>query len=137
MTAQSSLRAVLGVACACAALALLAPRAASGADAAKEVSTAEQHAGFAASAKDLNMVHTHLHHVVNCLVGPKGKGYDSKAANPCKEYGAGAIPDTTDASKKQMLEEAMKEAQKGLGENNLAAAQKSATTAGATLKKAM
>src|SRR6185437_3870016 len=107
------------------------------ADAAKEVATAEQHAGYAAAAKSLNMAHTHLHHVVNCLVGPKGAGFDATAANPCKSFGNGAIPDTTDAAKKHDLEEAVKEAQQGLAQNDLTAAQKGATIVGATLKKAM
>lgn len=110
---------------------------AAAADAAKEVATAEQHAGYAAAANSLKMAHMHLHHVVNCLVGPKGAGFDATAANPCKSFGNGAIPDTADAAKKHDLEQAVKEAQEDLAQNDLAAAQKGATIVGATLKQAM
>ena len=40
------------------------------ADVAAQLSVAQNHAGMAAKAADLKMVQTHLHHAVNCLVGP-------------------------------------------------------------------
>lgn len=115
----------------------LGSRSAAAAEAAKELATAEQHAGYAASAKNLKMVHAHLQHVINCLVGPEGAGFDAKALNPCKGFGSGAIPDTSDAAKTRDLEQAVKEAQQGLAQNDLVAARKDATVVGATLKKAM
>src|SRR6516162_4270420 len=66
----------------------------------KEVSTAAQHAGFAASAKDMKTTQMHLHHVVNCLVGPQGEGFDGSFGNPCNGQGSGAISDTTDSGAK-------------------------------------
>ena len=57
-------------------------RPASAADANKEVSTAAQHAGFAGSSKDIKTTQMHLHHVVNCLVGPQGEGFDASFATP-------------------------------------------------------
>src|SRR5262252_8785283 len=66
-------------------------------DPAKEVATAAQHAGLAAKAADMKATQMHLHHVVNCLVGSGGQGYDANEANPCKDQGAGAIPDTKDS----------------------------------------
>jgi hypothetical protein len=48
------------------------------ADSTKEVATAARHAGLAAQAADLKGTQTHLHHVLNCLVGPKGQGFDDK-----------------------------------------------------------
>ena len=41
----------------------------------------------AAQATDLNTVHMHLHHALNCLVGPNGKGFDAKEMNPCAHAG--------------------------------------------------
>ncbi len=28
-----------------------------------------------------------LHHVINCLVGPRGRGFDAAVGNPCKGVG--------------------------------------------------
>ena len=47
-----------------------------------EVSTAQTHAGLAAKGADVNAVHMHLHHALNCLVGPGGAGFDAGQANP-------------------------------------------------------
>ncbi|MGB8274362.1 MAG: hypothetical protein WCF16_03720 [Alphaproteobacteria bacterium] len=123
----------LAAACALAAMAGTALAA----DAAKETATAAQHVGFAAAATVVNTVHEHLHHAVNCLVGPNGEGYDAKAADPCKGMGTGAIPDTADAAKKKALESALASAKQGLAANDLAAAKKSAAAAEAALKQAM
>ncbi|HET7921623.1 MAG TPA: hypothetical protein VFM15_02600 [Gammaproteobacteria bacterium] len=62
-------------------------------DASKQISTATAHAKMAAATKDIGMIHAHLHHVINCLVGPKGKRFDAKAEDPCKGMGNGAISD--------------------------------------------
>ncbi len=80
-------------------------------------------------------MHTHLHHVVNCLVGPKGEGFDANEANPCASLGDGAIPDTTDSAMKTMLMDALKTANAGLGSDDLATAQKNAAETAATLTK--
>jgi hypothetical protein len=107
------------------------------ADVPKEIATAEQHAGFAQAATELKMVHTHLHHTINCLVGPKGKTFDAKALNPCKDLGNGAIPDSTDAAQKKALQAPLDKARAGLKANELAAAQKDAGEVEAMLKKLM
>jgi len=62
------------------------------ADSAQEVATAATHAGLAAQAATLEQAHMHQHHTVNCLVGPKGKGFDSKEANPCQKLGPRQLP---------------------------------------------
>ena len=69
------------------------------ADLGAEITTAATHANLAAQADSINGVHTHLHHVLNCLVGPAGSGFDAKELNPCANSGTGAIPDKADASK--------------------------------------
>ena len=98
-------------------------------DQAKEVSTAATHAGLAAKAADMKMTQTHLQHVVNCLVGPQGKGFDATPGNPCKDQGNGAIPDTKDKKQKASLNQALAKARAGLKAKDMAAAQKAATDA--------
>lgn len=104
------------------------------ADVKSEITTAETHAGLAAKATALDGVHMHLHHAVNCLVGPSGKGFDAKQINPCANNGNGAIPDTTDAAKKAKLQAAVDKAESGIASSDLATAQKAATDTAAMLK---
>ncbi len=81
----------------------------------KQVGTASAHAGMALGAADLKTAHTHLHHVINCLVGPSGKGFDAQQANPCKGQGQGAIVDARgDAASESKLHAALTEAEHGL-----------------------
>ena len=114
--------------------ALLAP-AALAADASSEIVTATTHADLAAQAADLNGVHTHLHHTVNCLVGPGGAGFDKTNLNPCAGSGNGAIPDTTDAAKKAELETALANANAGLAATDMGTAKADATATAAALKR--
>jgi hypothetical protein len=58
-----------------------------------EVKTALTHAGFAAKYDTLKEVTLHLHHVVNCLVGPKDQMFDASAGNPCEGQGNGITAD--------------------------------------------
>ena len=107
---------------------------ASAADVKGEIVTAETHAGLAAKASDLDGVHMHLHHTLNCLVGPNGAGFDAKQMNPCANSGSGAIPDTTDAAKKKSLQAAADKAKDGIAQTNIATAQKDANDVAAMLK---
>lgn len=100
-------------------LAIALPMVAQAADAdsavSKQVSTAGAHAGMALGAADLKMPHAHLHHVINCLVGPSGKGFDSQEANPCKGQGQGAIVDAKgDTASESRLHAALTQAEHGL-----------------------
>jgi hypothetical protein len=104
------------------------------ADAAKEAATGGTHAGLAAKAATIEQVHMHLHHTVNCLVGPKGQGFDAKEANPCQALGDGAIPDTSDAATKAKLATALARAEAGLKSTDLAAARRAAADTEAALK---
>jgi len=110
------------------------PAFAQAADPAQEVATAGQHAGLAAQGTSIEQVHMHLHHTVNCLVGPKGQGFDAKQANPCQKLGNGAIPDTADQASKTKLTAALAKAQAGLSSDDLTAARSAATQAQAALK---
>jgi hypothetical protein len=82
---------------------------------AKQASTAAAHAGMALGAADLAMAHAHLQHVINCLVGPSGDGYDSQQADPCKGMGQGAIVDARgDAARESQLQAALTQARQGV-----------------------
>lgn len=101
---------------------------------AKEIAAGAQHAGFAAASADLAGVHMHLHHTINCLVGPEGKGFAPKEENPCAALGNGAIPDTADAMKKKSLEDALMKAEAGVSEMDLAKAKSIASETQTMLK---
>jgi len=105
------------------------------ADAHSEIVNAAEHAGYAAAAPDIAGVHAHLHHALNCLVGPGGNGFDAKEINPCAQSGSGIIPDTADAAKKSAFEAAAAKAREGIADNNLATAKKTAGDLAAALKK--
>jgi hypothetical protein len=91
------------------------------ADAAKEIKTAAVHAGMASTADALPMVRAHLHHVLNCLEGPKGADFDAKELNPCKGQGMGAIPDSP-PDKLKALKAAADQARMALSEPDMAKA---------------
>jgi hypothetical protein len=118
---------------ACAAL-ILAPVSVLAADAAGEVATAATHATLASAASDLDGVKMHLHHTLNCLVGPGGKGFDAKQINPCAGSGSGAIPDSSDAAKKKELEEAANTVRAGLAASDVTTAKKAASDTATELK---
>jgi hypothetical protein len=115
-----------------AALATLTPTTAL-ADGPQATTTAAQHAGFAASGADLAGVKRHLHHALNCLVGPEGQGFDAAPGNPCAAAG-GAIPQTTDAAKKATLEKAAAQLRTAIGGTDLEASKKAATEVQQMLK---
>jgi len=106
-------------------------------DTAKEIETAAEHADLAAKAADIKMVKAHLHHTINCLVGPNGDHFDEKELNPCKDLGDGAIPEMTDAAKKGSLQAAFKKCMSGLTAHDVAGAQAIAAEAEALIKSAM
>ena len=117
------------------ALPLAAQAAGANAAASKQVATAAAHAGMALGASDLDMVHAHLHHVVNCLVGPSGKAFDAKAADPCKDMGQGAIVDAKgDAPMQARLHSALSEAEHGLKTTTLESAHADAKKVMSTLQ---
>jgi hypothetical protein len=106
------------------------------ADVAQEISTAATHAGLASKAPAIDGVHMHMHHALNCLVGPKGDGYDSTQMNPCASQGNGAIPDSTDAAQKAKLTQAVATLKAGIASSDSATASKDATDAAAAIGSA-
>lgn len=112
---------------------ILAPLPVLAADVAGEISTAATHSDLAAKATVIGTVQMHLHHTLNCLVGPGGDGFDAKQINPCAGSGSGAIPDMADAAKKKALAGAAATVRTGLATTDLATAQKAANDATAQL----
>ncbi|HYW03796.1 MAG TPA: hypothetical protein VFA86_07615 [Gammaproteobacteria bacterium] len=89
----------------------------------KEVATAIEHATYATQMNTVDKTHLHLHHVVNCLVGPGGKGFYPAAGDPCKGMGNGAIHDAGNQTGLQKkLEAALAAAQSGLATSDQAKA---------------
>lgn len=107
---------------------------ANAADVRGEIINANEHAEFAAQATDLKDVHMHLHHTLNCLVGPNGVGFDAKELNPCAGSGNGIIPDTADPAKKKPFQAAAEKAKTGIAENDFGKAKKIAEDLSAMLK---
>jgi hypothetical protein len=118
----------------CGAAALLLALPASAADLKGEIVTAETHAGLAAQATTIDAVHMHLHHALNCLVGPGGAGFDATQMNPCAHSGNGIIPDTTVAAKKASFQAAVTKTEAGIAQTNLADAKKTAADVATMLK---
>lgn len=113
---------------------LVAPFPVLAADAGGEIVTAATHADLASKAGNLAGTQMHLHHTLNCLVGPGGAGFDAASINPCGHSGAGAIPDTADAAKKTALEAAAATVRQGLATTDNAVAAKAAADAATALK---
>ncbi|MEO6080747.1 MAG: hypothetical protein ABIQ86_13370 [Steroidobacteraceae bacterium] len=113
-------------------IAIIKPTAAL-ADGPQATGTAAQHAGLAAGSADLAAAQRHLHHVLNCLVGADGAGFDAAPGNPCAAAG-GAIPQTTDAAMKAKLEKAAAQVRSALAAKDLDATKKAAADVQASLK---
>ena len=105
------------------------------ADAASEIAIAAQHASLAAAAPNLAQTHMHLHHVMNCLVGPHDGDFDRTVTNPCAREGNGAFPDESDPAIKAQLQNVMSVAADGIASNDEAIAKKAAATAETQLKE--
>ena len=98
------------------------------ADGPEAIATAAQHAGLAAAAENLAGATRHLHHTLNCLVGPDGEGFDADAGNPCNAAG-GAIPQTSDTATRGMLEDTAMKLRQAVGDDDLAAVKEAAMSA--------
>lgn len=99
-----------------------------------EIVNATEHAQYAAQAGTIAEAHAHLHHALNCIVGPGGNGFDKAQMNPCAGSGNGIIPDDSDAAAKTTLETAAAKARDGVATDDLAAAKADADAVAAALK---
>ena len=104
-----------------------------------EMKTAMAHAGYAAKAEALNGVHMHLHHVLNCMVGPQDKLFDGAAGNPCKDQGTGVLPELKGRMNQQYYEATLvaQIAGQGIASNNLPEAKAAARVAELILQDAV
>ncbi|MEG6510148.1 hypothetical protein V6C03_14350 [Methyloligella sp. 2.7D] len=109
-----------------AAAAALLPSAVFAADIDAQIAAAGTHAGLAAGSDNIDDVQTHLQHVLNCLVGPKGEGFAAAEMNPCTNLGNGAIPDAIDQERKIQLKQAAESAKAGIAADNMDTAAKQA-----------
>jgi hypothetical protein len=116
------------------ALLVLSAASASAGGAAQEVATAAIHAGLAASADSAKMVQSHLQHTINCLQGPTGADFNPGPGNPCKDLGAGAIPDSA-PDQRASLAAVAEQAKKAMAESDMAKAKAMASDIQASLKK--
>jgi hypothetical protein len=58
-----------------------------------QVATAIQHAGFSMNADAHASAQQHLGHVLNCIAGEGGEGFDGSWGHPCGGQGAGILSD--------------------------------------------
>lgn len=123
-----------------AASALLAPLAATAstmtADGQKEVATAIEHAHYASQSNQLDAVHLHLHHVINCMVGTNGEGFDAQAGDPCKGEGTGALNDLKASPARQDADQALALARVGVKIDQYSAARDVAKAVHSLLEQA-
>ena len=128
-------RAVWGIAVSAGAASLLAVATPAKADAdlTKEVATTIEQTHVAAAAPDLASVHTGLHAIINCLVGPHDSAFIASDGDPCKGQGDGAIRDTKDRPTLVLLRYALKKAIRGLRTDDLDKARQYAVEARAYL----
>lgn len=133
---QSPCRAI-GVAVGMFALVAAGMGVARAAEVSKEIATARQHAEYAADSSTIEMLHAHLHHTINCLVGPGGDAFDPEALNPCAVLGGGAIPDASaESGQVKKLRSALDLAEAGLKTDELEKGQSLAARTAAELAKA-
>lgn len=104
---------------------------------ATQLGTAIQHAGFSASAGELPMAVRHLGHVLNCIAGAGGDGFNAEWGHPCEGQGDGIANDLSShpaaADLTILVEAARQLAMQGVGESSLGAVQAAANGVAALL----
>lgn len=96
-----------------------------------EIEAARVHAKAATAVDTLVGVHLHLHHVINCLVGPHGDEFDAvaeaRSEHACRDLGNGALNDSADnLALQRTLARALHAAEEGVRVGNLQVARASA-----------
>lgn len=103
-----------------------------------EISHAIMQAKMGSKATSLQQADTHLHKIMNCLVGRNGVGFDAKAGDPC--MGKGAMNDyatgTYGKFSRDEMQQALEDAQYGLMTKRPKIARNAADLAYDSLKKA-
>ena len=77
----------------------------------EELTIAQQHSllAYRSGGRGVGGAKTHLQHVLNCLVGPGGEGYDVKPPmmDPCASSGKGALNDAVSPAQKTKITAAL------------------------------
>ncbi|HET8986129.1 MAG TPA: hypothetical protein VFN03_10255 [Trueperaceae bacterium] len=104
---------------------------------ATQLATAVTHAGFSANAEAIEMATTHLGHVLNCIVGTGGEGFNADWGNPCGSQGEGIINELAShpqaADLQALVESARALAAQGVTQTSLVAVQTAAAGVAALL----
>lgn len=100
-----------------------------------EISHAIMQAKMGGKSMSLQQVDTHLHRIMNCLVGKRGVGFDANAGDPC--MAKGAMNDFKGGRfGRDELQQALEDAQYGLMTKRSSIARNAADLAYDSLKKA-
>lgn len=104
---------------------------------AEQLNTAITHSGFSATAEDLAMASRHLGHVLNCLAGEGGEGFNADWGHPCGGQGAGIVNDLSShpqaADLELLVTHAHDIASEGVTQESLVAVQSAAAAIAALL----
>lgn len=105
---------------------------------AAQLDTAITHAGFSASAEEQAMASRHLGHVLNCIVGEGGDGFNADWGHPCGGQGAGIVDDLAShpqaADLMTLVDSARALAAQGVSQESLLAVQSAAAGVAALLQ---
>lgn len=105
---------------------------------AEQLGTAITHAGFSATAEDQAMASRHLGHVLNCLVGEGGAGFNADWGHPCSGQGAGIANDLAGHPQapdlQALVDSAVALASQGVTQQSLTAVQAAAAGVAALLQ---
>ncbi|WP_147305059.1 hypothetical protein [Alkalilimnicola ehrlichii] len=88
----------------------------------QQLQTALLHAEFAADGEKAPAIHYHLHHVINCLVGPRGDAFREEVGNPCEGQGRGLVHDLRGSAGRDEVDLALTAALHGLNAEQVEAA---------------
>ncbi len=114
---------------------MVLPIAANATTVSSEIAVAAKHAGLSAESTTLWVAHMHLHHTLNCLVGPAGLGFSSKYFNPCAHLGHGAIPDSKNSKSALELKRIAAQVRMALNNSRLQSVKNDALRIEAELKR--
>jgi hypothetical protein len=114
-------------------LALLLATPAAASDLRAEIMNAAEHAEYSSESATIDNARFHLHHALNCLVGPAGEGFDATQFYPCRGIGNGVVPDAADPALRARFAGAAATIRKALAEDDLPKAQADAADAARTI----
>lgn len=101
-----------------------------------EMTIAHQRAIMSQGSNTLADAHKYMQQSINCMVGPKGAGFDQSEANPCGDAGGGLLVDlASNEAASEQVKAALASAREGLRSKDLVAVQTRAGEVASTLQK--